>query len=76
MSLSQQQLNDFWSGIKASLPTMLGYISIGAAFGTIAGQNTLLFGNSFCCQRFFMLVLDSLLLLVCWLPMLLLAVLS
>ncbi|MCI2151748.1 AzlC family ABC transporter permease [Leuconostoc mesenteroides] len=38
MSLSQQQLNDFWSGVKASLPTMLGYISIGAAFGTIAGS--------------------------------------
>lgn len=38
MSLSKEQLNAFWSGVKASLPTMLGYISIGAAFGTIAGS--------------------------------------
>ena len=38
MSISKEQLNAFWSGVKASLPTMLGYISIGAAFGTIAGS--------------------------------------
>ncbi|GMA69070.1 branched-chain amino acid transporter AzlC [Leuconostoc litchii] len=37
MFLSNQQLTDFWDGVKSSLPTMLGYISIGAAFGTIAG---------------------------------------
>ena len=61
---------------KGFLPTMLGYISIGAAFGTIAGSEHFTIWQVFCCQRFFMLVLDSLLLLVCWLPMLLLAVLS
>ncbi|WP_263280527.1 hypothetical protein [Leuconostoc mesenteroides] len=36
--MSKQQLNNFLGGVKASLPTTLGYISIGAAFGTIAGS--------------------------------------
>ncbi|WP_220739445.1 AzlC family ABC transporter permease [Leuconostoc miyukkimchii] len=38
MTISKIQLQEFMSGVKASLPTMLGYISIGAAFGTIAGS--------------------------------------